>query len=405
MNQYKLNLIAFLLSLSGLEFLIMGFGSISVAFVVLGLTSAFLLFRNLVISLNFINFILTCIVLIMTSTGIYNYLYIENFSLLSHFKMVFKVFVVMAMAFTFPKFFSKISHFQLFDALIFVLRLHVLLVFLDTIFYSPIDWGDNGVILNERIVDYNRPRGVFGEPSRFAIFQSILLSTILFFSHRFKEIELKSYDIFLGATSLIISTSMFGAVMFVIFLTQYLLYIFIKQFNSQALTSIKIFLYAVFLLITIITIFFIFFDGQFEYVKSRFMNVITFRDGSARGRIIGGYLSFIDVLQNQPFSGYGGGSLNELNNFDQTIEIEKYRNEFGKVYLNNTTFLSAITIASGIIPPLLLFSIFVYILIKRYYFYSLVMFLTTIASGLYYYPAFWISLVIFCYYVKGKKLY
>ena len=405
MNQYKLNLIAFLLSLSGLEFLIMGFGSISVAFVVLGLTSAFLLFRNLVISLNYINFILTCIVLIMTSTGIYNYLYIENFSLLSHFKMVFKVFVVMAMAFTFPKFFSKISHFQLFDALIFVLRLHVLLVFLDTIFYSPIDWGDNGVILNERIVDYNRPRGVFGEPSRFAIFQSILLSTILFFSHRFKEIELKSYDIFLGATSLIISTSMFGAVMFVIFLTQYLLYIFIKQFNSQAVTSIKIFLYAVFLLITIITIFFIFFDEQFEYVKSRFMNVITFRDGSARGRIIGGYLSFIDVLQNQPFSGYGGGSLNELNNFDQTIEIEKYRNEFGKVYLNNTTFLSAITIASGIIPPLLLFSIFVYILIKRYYFYSLVMFLTTIASGLYYYPAFWISLVIFCYYVKGKKLY
>jgi len=405
MNQYKLNLIAFLLSLSGLEFLIMGFGSISVAFVVLGLTSAFLLFRNLVISLNFINFILTCIVLIMTSTGIYNYLYIENFSLLSHFKMVFKVFVVMAMAFTFPKFFSKISHFQLFDALIFVLRLHVLLVFLDTIFYSPIDWGDNGVILNERIVDYNRPRGVFGEPSRFAIFQSILLSTILFFSHRFKEIELKSYDIFLGATSLIISTSMFGAVMFVIFLTQYLLYIFIKQFNSQAVTSIKIFLYAVFLLITIITIFFIFFDGQFEYVKSRFLNVITFRDGSARGRIIGGYLSFIDVLQNQPFSGYGGGSLNELNNFDQTIEIEKYRNDFGKVYLNNTTFLSAITIASGIIPPLFLFSIFVYILIKRYYFYSLVMFLTTIASGLYYYPAFWISLVIFCYYVKGKKLY
>ena len=67
MSQYKLNLIAFLLSLNGLEFLIMGFGSISVGFVVLILTSFFLLVRNLVISLNYINFILACIVLIMAS--------------------------------------------------------------------------------------------------------------------------------------------------------------------------------------------------------------------------------------------------------------------------------------------------------------------------------------------------
>ena len=222
MSQYKLNLIAFLLSLNGLEFLIMGFGSISVGFVVLILTSFFLLVRNLVISLNYINFILACIVLIMASTGIYNYLFIENFSPLSHFKMVFKVLVVMAMAFTFPIFLSKISHFQLFDALIFVLRLHVLLIFLDAVFYSPIDWDSGGVILNERIVDFHRPRGVFGEPSRFAIFQTILLATILFLNYRFKEIKLKSYDFFLGVASILLSTSLSGAIVcFIFFIVRY----------------------------------------------------------------------------------------------------------------------------------------------------------------------------------------
>jgi hypothetical protein len=136
------------------------------------------------------------------------------------------------------------------------------------------------------------------------------------------------------------------------------------------------------------------------------MNVITFSDGSTRGRIIGGFLSFIDVIQNKPFSGYGGGSLNEQINIDQITVVDKYTTVSGNtVVTNNTTFLSAISIASGIFPVLLLYSIFIYTLNKKYYFYSLVMFLTTIASGLYYYPAFWISLVIFCYYVKGKELH
>ena len=147
--------------------------------------------------------------------------------------------------------------------------------------------------------------------------------------------------------------------------------------------------------IIIVAVFYVFLNVQFEsieYIKSRFMNVISLSDGSSRIRIIGGFLSFVDVLQNQPFSGYGGGSLNEYNNFDSNL-----------LYLSNTTYLSAMMIASGIISVLFLFSVFIYTFIKRYYFYSLIMFLTTLASGLYYYPAFWISLVIFCYYVKGKK--
>lgn len=403
MTQYKLNLIAFLLSLSGLEFLIMGFGSVSIAFIVLNLTLFFLLVRYRVIIPNYINFILACIVLTMISTGIYNSLFIESFSTLSHFKIVFKVFVVMVMAFTFPKFFSKISHFQLFDALIFVLRFHILLIFLDAIFYSPIDWGDTGVILNEREVDYDRPRGVFAEPSRFAIFQSILLSTILFLNYRFKEIKLKSYDFFLGVTAILLSTSLFGAFASIILLTQYLFYKSIKFISRYKLTTVNLF--SIFFLITIVVIFFIFFDAQLEYVKSRFMNVIAFSDGSTRARIIGGYLSFIDVLQNQPISGYGAGNFNQQINMDESIIIEKYSTIAGNVVLNNTTFLSAMSIASGIIPVLFLFSIFIYTLIKRYYYYSLIMFLTTVVSGLYYYPAFWISLVIFCYYVKGKKIH
>ncbi len=403
MTQYKLNLIAFLLSLTGLEFLIMGFGSISVGLIVLILASFFLLFGYFAINLNYINFILACIVLTMLSTGIYNFLFIDSFSPLSHFKIVFKVFVVMVMAFTFPIFFSKISYFQLFNALIFVLRFHILLIFLDAVFYSPIDWGDTGVILNERDVDYDRPRGVFGEPSRFAIFQSILLATILFLDYRFKEIKLKSYDFFLGVASIMVSTSLFGAVVSVILLTQYLFY---KLSQSSSLTRTRtVNVFTIFSLITIAVIFFIFFGSQFEYIQSRFMNVIAFSDGSTRARIIGGYLSFIDVLQNQPFSGYGGGNFNQQINIDESLVIEKYSTVAGNVVLNNTTFLSAISIASGIIPVLFLFSIFIYTLIKRYYFYSLIMFSTTIGSGLYYYPAFWISLVIFCYYVKGKKLH
>ena len=404
MRQYKLNVIAFLISLTGLEFLIVGFGSISIGLIVLILTSFFLLFRYLVISLNYINFILASIVLIMTSTGIYNYFFIENFYPLSHFKIVFKVFVVMIMAFTIPKFFSKISHSQLFDALIFVLRLHVLLLFLDAIFYSPIDWGNDGVMFNERTVDYHRPRGVFAEPSRFALFQSILLSTILFLDYRFKEIKLKSYDFFLGVTSIIVSTSIFGAVVSIILLIQFLLYKLTKSISLSKKTIMSLFF--MFFSIIIVAVFYVFLNVQFEsieYIKSRFMNVISLSDGSSRIRIIGGFLSFVDVLQNQPFSGYGGGSLNEYNNFDSTRPIAKYTLFGNLLYLSNTTYLSAMMIASGIISVLFLFSVFIYTFIKRYYFYSLIMFLTTLASGLYYYPAFWISLVIFCYYVKGKK--
>ena len=83
MTQYKLNLIAFLLSLSGLEFLIMGFGSVSIAFIVLNLTLFFLLVRYRVIIPNYINFILACIVLTMISTGIYNSLYRKFFNTLT----------------------------------------------------------------------------------------------------------------------------------------------------------------------------------------------------------------------------------------------------------------------------------------------------------------------------------
>ena len=222
-------------------------------------------------------------------------------------------------------------------------------------------------------------------------------------NYRFKEIKLKSYDFFLGVTAILLSTSLFGAFASIILLTQYLFYKSIKFISRYKLTTVNLF--SIFFLITIVVIFFIFFDAQLEYVKSRFMNVIAFSDGSTRARIIGGYLSFIDVLQNQPISGYGAGNFNQQINMDESIIIEKYSTIAGNVVLNNTTFLSAMSIASGIIPVLFLFSIFIYTLIKRYYYYSLIMFLTTVVSGLYYYPAFWISLVIFCYYVKGKKIH
>ena len=114
----------------------------------------------------------------MTSTGIYNYFFTEDFYLLSHFKIVFKVFVVMIMAFTFPIFFSKITHFQLFNVY-FVLRLHILLLFLDAIFYSPIDWGNDGMF-NERTVDYHRPREYCRAISICTISINIVIYNIIF---------------------------------------------------------------------------------------------------------------------------------------------------------------------------------------------------------------------------------
>jgi hypothetical protein len=387
-----------LITLTGLEFLT-AFGSVSISLVTVALTSAYLFLSNLKISKDFISFVLAGILTLMLFTGLYNLIFSEMFSFISHFKLIVKVAIVFFMAITFPIILSKISPVQLSSALIFAIRVHALMLIFDGFFYSPIDFNEGGVILNERSIDYYRPRGLFAEPSFFAVLQGTLLCTVLFLSNRFDDVKVKSHDFFIGIASMIISTSIFGSTIAIIIAFQYLF----MTLTKQNIRNVKNIFIGIITILFICVISFIYFNDEVQYVQERLTHLIFLKDGSSNGRIFGSFASIIDVLENKPFSGYGGGAVNQVNNINSSTLFFTDGFHFN-IYKSNVIFWSGIAITSGLITMLLFFSLFIYIFCKKYYFYLLVMFLMTFSGGGYYSIIFWFSVVIFCYYRKIKNI-
>jgi hypothetical protein len=331
----------------------------------------------------------------MVLSGLYHSLFSDIFNPIAHFKMIIKLIIVLIMAYTFPLFFSKITHVQLFKILIFVAQVHAILLILDVFFYSPIDWDSAGVMLNERSVDYHRPRGLFAEPSRYAIFQSILLATLLFLDNNFKRINLSQSNIVLILASILLTTSIFGTVLCIIFAFQCRSKLFGYSNNSIKTPDKRInFILRIVLLSGALFLIYVSSSG-FEYIESRLLRVLSFEDGSTRTRIIGGILSIVNVIENSPLVGYGAGNWNQEHNMDSTIMSETFSTQAGVFGMTNVIYWSAIIIAGGILPAFLYIYLFVKILRRREYYYLIIMFTVTMAGGLYYDPSFWISLVIF----------
>lgn len=212
----------------------------------------------------------------------------SNFFALNHFINLVRVAGSVFMGFiVFNLFHNKKEY--LTQSLKQILNIHLIALFLDSINLLPLQWSDNVTSFGWN--NYERPSGLFGEPSFYAIF----ILTISFILRNLNSLSVfYRYAVIL---SLLVSTSLSG-------LIAGILLILPRRIKIKSIVQLSAALFFIGIVIISNPVF------NERYV-SRLSNILS--DGSILNRSVGSYLTITETLKNRPFLGYGLGSRNHSN--------------------------------------------------------------------------------------------
>lgn len=282
MTLHKSHIIYFLLSLWGILFQT-PFGLISITDIVVIIIAIIQILRAKLFHFDKSRLFFLILIIYLFFLGIF-FSFNSEFYIINHYKNLLRV--LFSFIFICSLEFDKILRDKdsLKKIIIFTLNFHSILLILDYFFQLPISW--NGYTYFG-ISDFQRPRGLYPEPS----FAAITIILNLFLLLTLNEFKLKKT--ILGFAALVISTSLIGilgaALLFLVSL--------IKSPKENIFQLRTIFL----IILIVIT-----FTLISEYVLSR----ITLYDGSFLKRFYGSYLTLNYILANYPWFGLGLGSDN-----------------------------------------------------------------------------------------------
>ncbi len=222
----------------------------------------------------------------------------------------FRVLGILGMILFFPPLQNKIGHDRLALGTLWTLRIHAILIFADAFFVNPINWEGSSMVLAKSGNDFNRPRGLFIEPSFYGIYAGISLLYILQIERNFKINILKLWDIILFSLSLIASTSASAIGLLILFL-----YEIFRKYGRISPGKIMISLSALSLIVIILS-------SRFQQstwtglnVKYVIEKVGSLRYGlqneNIRVRIFGGWIFAGKIIEEYPLFGVGLGGENQ----------------------------------------------------------------------------------------------
>ena len=221
-----------------------------------------------------------------------------------------RIFGLVGMVLLLPPLQKKIGHNRLAKATLWVLRIHAILIIADAFFPNPLDWSGSNIMLSERIVDFNRPRGLFVEPSFFGIYAGLSLLYILQIEKNIGKRYFTTLDIILFSLSMITSTSASAIALLFLFL-----YELFKRYGKFNPGKLFMSLFAIFLIVGLLS-------SRFQkstwtginlgYVIEKVGNLrYGIKDENIRVRIFGGLIFSLKVIEDYPLLGVGLGGENQ----------------------------------------------------------------------------------------------
>lgn len=331
------------------------FNFIPFAISVSDLVVIFLMFYSLV-KLKFLEkssilFAAVLLTFALLFSGLFNEINYPLFNFSNFVVNYIRVIGLVAIVLLLPPLFREIGQERLAKAMLWIIRLHCIILLFDAFRVIPIEWLPASTPGESRAA---RAAGLFYEPGWFGIWIGLSFFYILQLQKNHQKVYIKSTDLFLITISLISSTGIRGILIFGVAIS---IMFFSKKLSDQLkLAGSFIF---IFILLSIGGKYFLpsFVDinhdqniASLEYVEERLSRVLTtdIEDGSTIDRLDSLSVSVPYVFNNSPLLGIGLGG-------DNWQVLPDYNDGFG--VSGSSILLASVFISGGLISLL----IFIYI--------------------------------------------
>jgi hypothetical protein len=319
--------------------------TLAVTDMVIGLLLLDRVFRNrLIIVRSPVAYAVLCFAGVSLLSGIVNLWTDRTFDFGDFWIDYVRIIGLVAMVFLLPSVMRQIGHDRLAQSILWVMRLHAFLVFTDSLIALPLNWSADGVSWALGASDFTRPRGLFAEPSFFAVYMGLSLFYLLQVERNTRTRYIRLSDIILFSLALVASDSVSAVVVLGVFLMALAMRSGLKY---RAKIAVGVTLSAV-----LFGLFAIAFQDtgpgrHWNNTVRRVSAVLPhqFEDGSSRQRLLGSSLTMLEVLSEAPLlgTGLGGTNLNRL--MERYWQYDPYR----LVALSLTTIPANVIAATGLL--------------------------------------------------------
>jgi hypothetical protein len=308
------------------------------------------------IAINKMSLVVFIFLLDLFLAGMINYYYYDYFSITGFLSNFIRIIAISMVIFFIPPLLEILDLKRFIKACLTVLKIHCILVILDIFIIYPWFFDESGIILNTRLNDIGRARGLFAEPSFFAVYVGLIFSLIFQYQINSKENLLKVTDFIIISLGLLASASLTALGTMIIIIFSFV--IFSNRENLNIFSYFKIFGGTCFLALIAILVL----GNPITYLSDRVTNVAALDDGSTTTRLIGSTIISYEVIKEKPLIGVGLGSNNVDYFLDKSdgvmlldfIETESSGESGLEVKLASVTFWSSLLTGGGI-PALLIF--------------------------------------------------
>ena len=144
------------------------FVSLTLADMLIFTLIAYALIKNRIIFRGIVFYVMAFFVIVALFSGFKNGIMdYSTFAINNFIANYLRIIGLFGMVTLLPPLQNKIGHNKLAMATLWIVRIHALFVLADAFFTNPFDWSGSHITLNQTLTDFNRPRGLFTEPSFF----------------------------------------------------------------------------------------------------------------------------------------------------------------------------------------------------------------------------------------------
>ena len=299
------------------------------------------------ISFNYFSILTISLSIYILVANLLNLYFEDDFSFTSFMNNYLKIITFTLIIFLIPSFLKKIDLKKFFFALKYVLIFHCFVMVMDLYVVYP--WGfDNGLSFSasgehEKLV--NRSRGLFEEPSLFALYAGLTSILILQYQTSYKLKIFNNFDYLIVTLGFIAASSLTSLVILsVIFINLIIVnkdYILSKSFQIRSILKIiPVILFGVPLIFFTLL-------NSFIYLSER----IT--DSGNFARYVGSYIAIQEVFNENPLLGIGLGGKNQSTfydkkGFEERVTVFEY-SDLEQTTSINTSFIFSLMAAGGVI--------------------------------------------------------
>lgn len=305
------------------------------------------------ISFNYFSILTLFLSTYILLANLLNLYFEDDFSFISFINNYLKIITITLIIFLIPSFLKKIDLKIFFFALKYVLIFHSLIMVMDQYVVYP--WGfENGLSFSasgehEKMV--NRSRGLFEEPSMYALYAGLTCVLILQYQTFLKLKIFNNFDYLIITLGFIAASSLTALIILLLIFINLIIinkeYILIESFQIRSILKI-----IPVILIGLPLIFFTLLNS-FVYLSER----IT--DSGNYARYIGSYIAIQEVFNDKPLLGIGLGGKNQSTfydkkGFEERVTVFEYT-DLEQTTSINTSFIFSLMAAGGVIALVLFY--------------------------------------------------